>query len=67
MKLCTKEGNGVCLNCPKNLPNSWGDVCRYDAEMLLDCLQAIIDTEWTYEQEQIFADFGIGKEHKYEV
>lgn len=61
MKLCIKQGNGVCINCPKNLPNSWGDVCRYDAEILLDCLMTIIDTEWTQEQEGIFADFGIRK------
>ena len=62
MKLCIKQGNGVCINCPKNLPNSWGDVCRYDAEILLDCLMAIIDTEWTQEQADIFEDFGIVKE-----
>ena len=63
MKLCTKHGSGVCLNCPRVLPNSLGDVCRYDAEVLLDCLNAIIDTEWTYEQEQVFTDFGIAKRY----
>ena len=61
MKLCEKHGNGVCINCPRKLSNSWGDICRYEAETLLDCLVAIIDTEWTQEQEDIFADFGINK------
>lgn len=64
MKLCSKTGNGVCLNCPKLLPNSHGDVCRKDAEILLDCLKAIIDTDWTDEQERIFADFGITRDNK---
>ncbi len=62
MKLCTKHGTGVCINCPRKLPNSWGDICRYDAEGLLDCLFAIIDTEWTQEQAEIFADFEIVKD-----
>ena len=64
MKLCTKIGNGVCLTCPKLPSSSCGDVCRKDAEVLLDCLKAIIDTDWTDEQEQIFADFGITKDNK---
>lgn len=63
MKLCTKHGCGVCINCPRKLPNSWGDICRYDAEELLDCLFAIIDTEWTQEQAEIFADFKIVKDN----
>lgn len=50
MKICNKTGNGICLNCPKLLPNSHGDVCRKDAEMLLDCLKEIINTDWTDEQ-----------------
>lgn len=62
MKICTKHGAGVCLNCPRNLPNSWGDICRYEAEVLLDCIRAIIDTEWTQEQADIFAEFGIVKD-----
>ncbi len=62
MKICTKTGNSICLNCPKFLPNSYGDVCRKDAEILLDCLKAIIDTDWTDEQKQIFADFGIAQD-----
>lgn len=65
MKICTKTGNGICLDCPKFLPNSYGDVCRKDAETLLDCLKAIIDTDWTDEQEQIFADFGITQDKKW--
>ena len=64
MKICTKTGNGICLNCPKLLPNSHGDVCRKDAEMLLDCLKKIINTDWTDEQKQIFADFGIIQDNK---
>lgn len=64
MKPCTKTGNGVCLNCPKLFPNNHGDVCRKDAEVLLDCLKAIIDTDWTDEQEKIFADFGITQNNK---
>ena len=62
MKLCTKHSPGVCVNCPRNLPNSWGDICRYDAEWMLDCLFDIIDTEWTQEQAEIFADFEIVKD-----
>ena len=62
MKLCTKQGCGVCIGCSHIPPNGYGDVCRDEAEELLDCLIAIRDTEWTYEQEQIFADFGITKE-----
>ena len=62
MKLCQKHGCGVCRGCPRIPPDGYGDVCRYDAEDMLDCLVAIIDTEWTYEQEQIFADFEIAKD-----
>lgn len=62
MKLCTKQGCGVCLNCSHTPPEGYGDICKYEAEYLLDCLVAIIDTEWTYEQEQIFADFEIVKD-----
>ena len=62
MKLCTKQGCGVCIGCSHIPPKGYGDVCRDDAEELLDCLFAIIDTEWTQEQEQIFADFDIVKE-----
>jgi hypothetical protein len=36
-------------------------VCRYEAEELLDCFNEIVNTEWTYEQAEIFADFGIMK------
>ena len=62
MKLCTKQGNGVCLGCSRMPPERHGDVCRKDAEVLLDCLVAIIDTEWTQEQAGIFADFEIVKD-----
>ena len=62
MKLCTKQGNGVCVGCSRIPPEGRGDICRYVAEDMLDCLTAIIDTEWTYEQEQIFADFEIAKD-----
>lgn len=64
MKLCTETGNDICFNCLKLLSNSYGDVCRKDAEGLLNCLKAIIDTDWTDEQEKIFADFGITQDNK---
>lgn len=63
MKLCTKHGCGVCLGCHRIPPEGYGDVCRYDAEWMLDCLFAIIDTEWTQEQAEIFADFEIEKDN----
>lgn len=62
MKLCKLNGNGVCLRCKRTPPNGCGDICRYDAEDLLDCLFAIIDTKWTQEQAEIFADFEIEKD-----
>jgi hypothetical protein len=62
MRLCQKEGCGVCLHCSRAPKEGDGDVCRYEAEVLLDCLIAIIDTEWTQEQAEIFADFEISKD-----
>jgi hypothetical protein len=62
MKICNYQGNGVCINCDRVPPNDYGDICKWKAEELLDCLECIMDTGWTYEQEQIFADFGIEKE-----
>ena len=62
MKICNYQGNGVCINCNRVPPDGYGDICKKKAEVLLDCLEYIIDTEWTYEQEQIFADFGVVKE-----
>ena len=41
--------------------NQDGEVCRYEAEILLECLKEIVLTEWTQEQSEIFADFGIMK------
>lgn len=57
MKLCQKTGNGVCINCPRRLPNSWGDVCRYEAEERLDLLAALLETELTDEQKDVLEDF----------
>ena len=62
MKLCQMHGCGVCYGCSHIPPEGCGDVCRKEAEVLLDCLMAIIDTEWTKEQAEIFADFDIVKE-----
>lgn len=62
MKLCTKQGCGVCVNCSRIPPEGYGNVCRHEAEVLLDCLLAIIDTKWTQEQTEIFADFEIAKD-----
>ena len=62
MKLCTKHGCGVCRGCSRIPPEGCGYVCRDVAEELLDCLFAIIDTEWTQEQAEIFADFEIVKD-----
>ncbi len=62
MKLCTKQGCGVCIGCSRIPPEGYGDVCTKEAEELLDCLMAIIDTEWTQEQTEIFADFEIVKD-----
>lgn len=64
MKICNKQGNGVCLSCPNWMSMEYIAVCRYKAEELLDCLQAIIHTEWTQEQEGIFADFEITKQNE---
>ena len=64
MKICTKPAMAFVLIAQKLLPNSHGDVCRKDAEMLLDCLKEIINTDWTDEQKQIFADFGIIQDDK---
>ena len=64
MKICNCQGNGVCVNCNRVPPDGRGDICKWKAEELLDCLECIIDTEWTYEQERIFADFEIMKEVK---
>lgn len=62
MKLCQLHGNGVCYRCKRKPPKNCGDICRKDAEELLDCLFAIIGTEWTQEQADIFADFKIVKD-----
>ena len=62
MKLCTKTGCGVCFGCSHIPPEGHGDICRHEAEELLDCLVTIIDTEWTQEQAEIFADFEIVKD-----
>jgi hypothetical protein len=62
MKLCTKQGCGVCIGCSHLPPEGYGDLCRYVAEDMLDCLVAIIDTKWTKEQAEIFADFEISKD-----
>ena len=62
MKLCTKQGCGVCRACSHIPPEGYGDVCRKEAEVLLDCLAAIIYTELTQEQAEIFADFEIVKD-----
>ena len=62
MKLCRMQGCGVCLGCSHIPPEGYGDVCRYEAEELLDCLMALIYTEWTQEQAEIFADFEIEKD-----
>ena len=62
MKLCTKHGCGVCIGCSHIPPEGYGDICRDDAEWMLDCLIAIIDTEWTQEQAEIFEDFEIEKD-----
>jgi hypothetical protein len=43
-------------------PDGYGDVCRYKAEWMLDCLMAIVGTELTYEQTEILADFAIEKD-----
>ena len=62
MKLCTKHGCGVCRGCSHIPPEGCGDICRDVAEDMLDCLAAIIYTEWTQEQAEIFADFEIVKD-----
>lgn len=62
MKLCQLQGCGICLDCSRIPPEGYGYVCRYVAEDMLDCLLAIIDTEWTQEQAEIFADFEIVKD-----
>ena len=61
MKICNYSGNGVCINCDRVPPNGYGDICRWKAEELLDCFKCIIETRWTQEQGEIFADFGIMK------
>lgn len=61
MKICNYSGNGVCINCDRKPPSGYGDICRWKAEELLDCFECIVNTEWTYEQGDIFADFGIVK------
>lgn len=63
MRLCTKQGCGVCRGCSRIPPEGCGDICRYVAEDMLDCLLAIIDTEWTQEQAEIFSDFEISKDY----
>ncbi len=62
MRLCTKHGCGVCRGCSRVPSEGYGDVCRYVAEDMLDCLAEIIYTEWTPEQAEIFADFEIVKD-----
>lgn len=62
MKICNYSGNGVCINCDRKPPKGYGDICNKEAEELLNCLIAIIDTEWTQEQAEIFADFEITKD-----
>lgn len=61
MRICNYSGNGVCINCDRVPPKGYGDICRRKAEEWLDCLECIIETEWTQEQGDIFADFGIMK------
>jgi hypothetical protein len=59
MKICQKQGNGVCINCPQIPPKGYGDICIYRAEVLLDCFVEIAKTELTRKQELIFEDFGV--------
>lgn len=63
MKICVKTGNGVCLSCKSWMSYDGKYMCKHKAEELLDCLAAIIDTDWTQEQEWIFADFEITKDN----
>ena len=41
-KICNATGNGVCVNCNHTPPTvngySYGDICRYDVEELLEAL-----------------------------
>ena len=57
MKICNRHGNGVCLNCTHDVPKEYGDICRYEAEEMLDLLAALISTKLTDEQRFIISDF----------
>ena len=59
MKLCTKHGNGVCLNCDQTPPSGYGDICRYIAEDWVNVLEELLHTELSDEQKNILRDFGI--------
>ena len=42
MKICDKEGVGVCVNCDRTPPRingySCGDICRKKVQNIIDCL-----------------------------
>jgi hypothetical protein len=59
MKICRVDGNGVCLNCDKErvLQDHNYDICRKDAEIQLDLLDALLKTNLTYEQECVITEF----------
>jgi hypothetical protein len=57
MKLCHKQGNGVCLGCSHTPPKGCGDICRYKAEEMLDLLDELLKTKLSDWQQEIVNDF----------
>jgi len=57
MKLCKKQGCGVCLNCSHMPSVEYGDICRYEAEDLLDLLMDLLKTKFSDEQMDIYRDY----------
>ena len=66
MKICNYHGNGVCINCNREVPERYGDICRYIAEDYLDLLVALTKTKFTNEQRDIINDFMIGGVDKFD-
>lgn len=67
MKLCTKSGVGVCVDCDCNitLKQNHCDICQKDVPLMLDFLKVLLETTLTGEQTDVVSDFEFKKEPQY--
>ena len=59
MKICNAQGNGICIGCdgkpPKLNGYSYGDVCRYTAQKVIDRLASGEIVAWNYETGKFYS------------